>query len=273
MTLIQSIILGIIQGITEFLPISSSAHLVLVPYFLNWDIPVEQVFPFDVLVQLGTLLAVIVYFFKDLIHIIKAFLAGLQDQKVRTTLDFRLGLYIIIGTLPAGVIGFLLDDLVEAAFNSPPLTGIFLLVTAGILFIAELLGKRNRSISHMRWQDALIIGFGQALAIFPGISRSGATISTGLLRNLDRKTAASFSFLLSIPIFIAAGLLSALDLFEMSNLSEFLPILLVGFITAAIFGYLSIHWLLKFLAKRSLKPFAIYCLILGIFTLLFAYVF
>jgi len=273
MTVIQSIILGIIQGITEFLPISSSAHLVLVPYFLKWNIPVEQVFPFDVLVQLGTLLAVIVYFFKDLLQIIKAFIAGLKDKSARNSVNFRLGMFIILGTIPAGIIGFLLDDLVEAAFNSPQITAIFLLVTAAFLFIAELLGKRNRSLSHMRWQDALIIGFGQALAIFPGISRSGATISTGLLRNLDRKTAARFSFLLSIPIFIAAGLLSILDLFDMENLSEFLPVLLVGFITAAIFGYLSIHWLLKFLARRSLKPFSLYCLILGIFTLLYSYVF
>ncbi len=271
MTIIQSFILGIIQGITEFLPVSSSAHLVLTPFLLGWSIPEEQIFPFDVLVQMGTLVAVILYFFKDLYRILAAFIKQLKTGKIGADHDSRLGWWIILATIPAGIFGILLGDVVEEAFQSPLVTGLFLLVTAALLITSEKFGKKNRELDALNWTDALLIGIFQALAIFPGISRSGSTIAGGLFKGYKRADSARFSFLMSVPIMIAAGGLSLLDLFEMPNLSEFLPVLLVGFITSAVVGYLSIHWLLKFLSRRSLKAFAIYCLMLSLTTIIYFY--
>jgi len=268
MTFWQAVILGIIQGITEFLPISSSAHLVLVPYFLNWQLNPEWVFPFDVLVQMGTLLAVLVYFWKDLLNILKGAWLAVSNRTLKDNPDAWLGIWVIIATIPAGIIGLLIKDQVEAAFNSPLVTGIFLLVTAGLLFLAEFVGKRTRDLKQLNWLDAVVVGFAQALAIFPGVSRSGATISAGMLRNLDRPAAARFSFLMSIPIFVAAGMLSIGDLGDIPNLSSFLPVLLAGMLIAAMVGYLSIRWLLGYVSKHSFKGFAAYCIALAVITIL-----
>lgn len=267
MTFLQSIILGIVQGITEFLPISSSAHLVLVPFFFNWNLDEQVVFPFDVLVQLGTLLAVIIYFWKDIWQILTGCWKALLTRSLKDNEPARLGLLVVLATVPAGVFGVLIKDQVEAAFHSALAVGIFLLITALLLFLAEWLGKCTRNLSKLTWLDAIIIGLAQTLAIFPGVSRSGSTISAGMLRNIERPAAARFSFLMSIPIFVAAGVLSIGDLIEIPNLSSFLPILAVGFIASAVVGYLSIHWLLSFLNKHSFKGFATYCTILGLITI------
>jgi undecaprenyl-diphosphatase len=157
---------------------------------------------------------------------------------------------------------------VEAAFNSPYITGLFLVGTAALLFIAEMVGKRSRTLAFLKWQDALWIGLLQAVAIFPGISRSGSTIAGGQLRNFQRPSAARFSFLMSIPIMLAAGIVSLKDLFQVPGFFSFLPLVLIGFITSGVVGYLSIHFLLRFLNKRSLLIFSLYCLLLGIFTIL-----
>ena len=268
MTFWQAIILGIVQGITEFLPISSSAHLVLVPFFLNWQLNPVWVFPFDVLVQMGTLLAVLVYFWKDLLDILKGIWLAVKIRTLKDNPDAWLGIWVVIATIPAGLIGLLIKDQVEAAFNSPLATGIFLLVTAALLFLAEYLGKRSRGLKQMNWLDAVVVGLAQALAIFPGVSRSGATISAGMLRNLKRPSAARFSFLMSIPVFVAAAVLSISDLADIPNLSGFLPVLLTGFLAAAVVGYLSIRWLLAFISKHSLKGFAVYCIALAVLTIL-----
>ncbi len=217
MTLLQAIILGIIQGLTEFLPVSSSAHLVLTPFLLGWNIPAEQVFPFDVLVQMGTLVAVIIYFWKDLITILRGFFEGLVQKQPFGSEPARLGWYLILGSIPAGVAGLFLKDMVEQAFSSPGATALLLLGTAALLITAEMLGRRTRSASDFNWLDALVMGLFQAVSIFPGISRSGSTISGGLFRQLDRVTAARFSFLLSIPVMLAAGGLGVLDLLEVAN--------------------------------------------------------
>jgi undecaprenyl-diphosphatase len=272
MTIAQAVILGIIQGLTEFIPVSSSAHLVLVPYFLHWVIPIEQSFPFDVLVQLGTLIAVIIYFWRDLAEIVASFLEGLKHAHPFADHRSRLGWYIILATVPAGIAGLLFKDQVEAAFNSPSMTGIFLFVTAALLILAEWFGKRSRTLAFIKWPDALLIGIAQIIAIFPGVSRSGSTISGGMLRNLQRPAAARFSFLMSIPLMLAASLLSLKDLFNIPDLSSFLPMLLAGFVAAVIVGYITIHFMLRFLNKRSLKIFAAYCAALGLVTLFFAYV-
>ncbi len=268
MTYLQSILLGIVQGLTEFLPISSSGHLVIVPYFLNWDIPPQDAFVFDVLVQVATLAAVIIYFWRDLLAIGKALYSGLRARKPLAEPASRLGIYILLATLPAGVIGFLIKDFVEQVFNSPMATGLLLLVTAGLLVTAERVGARTRELDRVDWKDALVIGLFQALAIFPGISRSGATITGGMTRNLKREPAARFSFLISIPIMVAAGVLAVLDLAEMQGSAESLTVLAAGMLAAAITGYFSIRWLLQYLTRRPLYGFAIYCALVGSLTLL-----
>ena len=263
MTIIQSIILGIVQGLTEFLPISSSAHLVLVPNLLGWQIPEAQAFPFDVLVQLGTLVAVIIYFWSDLWKIIKSFFQGLIQRKPFEDPNARLGWYLILASVPAMFAGFLLKDKVEAVFNDANATAWFLFGTAALLVAAEILGKRSRTLIQMKWFDALWIGLFQAISIFPGISRSGSTIAGGMTRNMDRPSAARFSFLMSIPVMLGAGLISTLDVIKMPGLSDFIPVILAGFVAALLVGYLSIHWLLNFLNKRSFYWFAAYCVLLA----------
>lgn len=272
MTIIQAIILGIIQGITEFLPVSSSAHLVIAPFLFGWKIPEEQIFPFDVLVQIGTLLAVIVYFRRDLWEIIQAVLVGIKNRKPFGEPRARLGWYIALATIPAALFGLLVKDLVEQAFGSPRATAFFLLGTAVILIVAERVGQRTRSLEHLTWLDALWIGFAQALSVFPGISRSGSTIAGGMLRNLERPAAARFSFLIMVPVMLAAGLLSLIDLAAVPDLSSFLPVIAAGFIVSAVIGYMAIHWLLGFLGRRPLYVFSIYCAALAALTLLVSYV-
>ncbi len=271
MNIFQAFVLGIIQGITEFLPISSSAHLVLTPFFLGWQFPEEQIFPFDVLVQVGTLVAVIVYFRHDLLVILTSVLEGLKKREPFFSPSARLGWLLVLATIPAGIAGLILKDSVEAAFKSPSAVALFLIGTAVLLTVAERIGKRIRNLTSLRWTDAVWIGFGQALALFPGISRSGATIAAGVARHLDRPSAGRFSFLMSIPVMTAAGLLSVVDLLKVPDLVNFLPSLAVGFVTAAIVGYFAIHWLLSFLGRHSLKPFAYYCLTLSVITLIFSY--
>lgn len=267
MTLLQSIILGIVQGLTEFLPISSSAHLVLIPDLLGWQIPEAQVFPFGVLVQMGTIIAVILYFWSDLWKIIKAFVKALVDRKPFEDPNARLGWFLILATIPAGLSGMLLKDDVEAVFNDPNATAYFLFGTAALLVIAEALGKRSRNLMSLTWFDALWMGVFQAISIFPGISRSGSTIAGGMTRNLDRPSAARFSFLMSIPVMLGAGVVSLSDALQVPDLKSFLPIILVGAVAALLVGYLSIHWLLGFLTKRSFYWFALYCVIFGLLVL------
>lgn len=264
MTVFQSILLGIIQGLTEFLPVSSSGHLVLIPYLLNWDIPAQQAFVFDVLVQVATLVGVFAYFWKDLTGIVRSFLSGLLKGRPFEDSQSRLGWLLLLATIPAGLFGLLVKDAVESAFSSPVLTAVFLLVTAVLLFLAERIGRKTRTLEELNWKDALWMGIFQALAIFPGISRSGATITGGMTRNLLRPSAARFSFLMSIPIMLAAGLLASLDLLELSNLGSILPVMIPGFLAAAVTGYLAIRWLLTYLVSRSLNIFAAYCAVIGL---------
>ncbi|MBI4929074.1 MAG: undecaprenyl-diphosphatase UppP [Anaerolineae bacterium] len=270
MSLLQAIILGIIQGLTEFLPVSSSAHLVITPYLLNWKLDPQFAFTFDVLVQDGTLVAVILYFWKDLWQIAKAFVLGLVQRKPFADEQSRLGWYLILATIPAGLFGLFVKPYVEAAFASAIATALFLFVTAAFLLTAERWGKRSRDLSHFDWKDALVMGLFQALAIFPGVSRSGSTITGGMLRQLDRRSAARFSFLMSVPVMIAAGALETVDALQMPGFISALPVILAGFLAAGVVGFLSIHWLLSFLQKRSLTAFAIYCVAFGALTLVVA---
>ena len=267
MNIFQAILLGIVQGITEFLPISSSAHLVVVPYLLGWKIPQEQIFPFDILVQMGTVFSLIIYFRKDLQHLLQAFFKGIKTRHPFKEDQSRLGWLLLLATIPAGFAGLFLKDLVEKAFSSSAMTAFFLFGTAFLLVIAEVVGKRTHELSQLKWQNALLVGVFQALSIFPGISRSGACISGGLIQNFNRKDASRFAFLMAIPVMLAAGLLGVIDLLQIQNIGQFLPILMAGFFISAFVGYFVIGWLLQYVNRHSLFPFAIYCVVIGVIVL------
>lgn len=267
MTLFHALLLGIIQGLTEFIPVSSTAHLLISQSILN--IPADDaMFSFLVIVQLGTLVSVFAFYWKDLLAISKATL----DFR-HATLERNLGIYIVIATVPALLAGYLLKDVIKVLFQTPLLQASMRLFTAAVLLtLAEWLTKKNRTLDSMTWLDALFIGAMQVIATFPGTSRSGTTISGGMFRGFDRPSAARFAFLMSVPVMLAAGGYEMLDVIQMPNLGDFLPLLAVGFATAAIVGWFAIKWLIDYLSKRSLYVFAIYCAIAGticLFSLLF----
>jgi undecaprenyl-diphosphatase len=268
MSLFQAIVLGIVQGLTEFIPISSSAHLVLVPWILGWEFEPEPAFIFNVLVQLGTLAGVIAYFRRDLVSLVRAAMRGLASGRPLADPVSRLAWLIALASLPAAAAGVLIKDLVESAFGSPVAVCAFLVVTAALLWVGERIGQRQRLLDALTPLDAIWVGIGQAFALFPGISRSGATITAGLLRHLRRPDAARLSFLMSVPVMLGAGAIALLDLASIPTSSSLLPPLAAGFASAAVVGYFSIHWLLGYLARRPLGPFALYCFLVGVAGLL-----
>ncbi|MDZ7844490.1 MAG: undecaprenyl-diphosphatase UppP [Anaerolineales bacterium] len=267
MTYFQSIILGIIQGATEFIPVSSSGHLVIAPFYLGWQIEPREAFVFDVLLQVATLLAVGIYFWEDLSRIGRAWLSSLINRKPWESTDAKIGWYLIIATIPAGIAGLLFKDTFENSFSNPNAAAAFLVGTGLMLLAAENFSERHSELDDLSWIDSLWIGIFQVFALFPGVSRSGSTITGGMLRGLTRKSAARFSFLMAVPVMLAAGTLALYDLFSMENYLNRLPVYLVGFATAAVVGYLSIRWLLNYLSSNRLTVFAVYCLILGLLTL------
>lgn len=264
MNLFQAFLLGIIQGLTEFIPVSSTAHLLISQTILK--IPADDaMFSFLVIVQLGTLVSLFAFYWKDLLSIAKAIL----DFR-RSTSERNLGIYIIVATIPALIAGYLLKDAVEALFKQPMLQASIRLFSAAILLtLAESLTKKNRTLDSMTWIDALFVGIMQIISVFPGASRSGTTISGGMFRGFDRPAAARFAFLMSVPVMLAAGGYEMLDMLKMPNLGEFLPLLAVGFVTAAVVGWFAIKWLIDYLSKRSLYVFAIYCAVVGTIVFLF----
>jgi undecaprenyl-diphosphatase len=263
MTIPQAILLGIVQGLTEFLPVSSSAHLVIVPWLLGWDLDPAYAFAFNILVQMGTLVAVLVVFASALRDMLRAVFDGLRLRRPFEDPRARVAWLLVLATVPAVVAGVLLHDVVEAAFGSPTAVFVFLFITGAMLAAAERFGRPERPLTSLRWPDAVVVGAAQALALFPGISRSGSTISAGLVRGLLRPEAARFSFLMSIPVMIGAGLVGLKDLADLSPDAGLLLPVAVGFVTAAIVGYLCIRWLLRYLAGHRLTVFAVYCFAVG----------
>jgi undecaprenyl-diphosphatase len=260
-SLLEAIVLGIAQGLTEFLPISSTAHLRIIPAFAGWPDPGAA---FTAVTQLGTMTAVLLYFREDLIRIGRAWLRSLRDPAVRRELDARLGWYIVLGTVPIGIFGVLFKDQIETGARDLYLIGVALIVLGLVLLVAEKVGTRERSIEQIRTKDGFAIGFAQALALIPGVSRSGATITAGLFMGLDRTAAARFSFLLSIPAVVLSGLLelgSILSGEEGESTSAFG--LVVATLLAFITGYASIAFLLRYLVNHSTGIFVAYRVVLG----------
>jgi undecaprenyl-diphosphatase len=268
LNIIQALILGIVQGATEFAPVSSSAHLVLVPWWLGWDIPGIA---FDTTLHLGTLLAVVLVFYRDLWDIIVAWFTTLPRPS-QWTPQALLGWWIILGTIPAALVGILLQDTFERAFSAPTAVAALLFLTGLFLAAAERYTERWRDLPDMLWLDALVIGVAQAIAILPGVSRSGATMSAGLWRGFKREETARFSFLLSVPIILGTGLKQLLDLvrhpaLQQPSVGTGTAELLIGAVAAAIVGFLTIRYLLKYLQRGALYPFAVYCCGVGLISL------
>ncbi len=260
MNILEAIFLGFIQGATEFLPISSSGHLVLIPAIFGLSQPNLSLIA---IAHLGTLLAVLIYFWHDLWAILIAVLQGLRDRDPMGSSDSRLGWYIVVGSIPAAVIGLLFADFFEEVFGSPQIAAFFLLITAVLLVFGERVLTGVKSIAQMNWPDAIIVGLTQTMALFPGVSRSGSTIAAGLWRGLDRESAARYSFLLGVPAILGAGLLSVFDIISAGNIGPQLPIYIATFLTAAVVGYACIAFLLRWLRNHSFYVFAIYCALLG----------
>ena len=268
MDLLEALILGIVQGATEFLPVSSSGHLVLVPWWFGFDKPPLM---FDVVVHLGTLMAVLVYFWRDWLTLLQAGKHALRNRTLQDP-DARLLLLIVLGTAPAALAGLFLESVFEAAFAEPRAAALFLLLTAGLLTLSERLHTAGRPLSDLRIPDALLVGSAQAFAIFPGVSRSGSTIAAGMLRGLSRPVAARFSFLLATPIIIGAGAKQVLDVLtgDVTLGNELIGPLIVGFLVAAVVGFFSIWFLMRLLQSRRLYGFAAYCAAFGTVSLLVA---
>lgn len=264
-TLLQAALLGVVQGLTEFLPISSSGHLILARHLLNLPFEDQSAFIFDVLVQLGTWVAVVVYFWSDLVEIAKGMLAGLRGKPAGE--QGRLGWLVILATIPAVIAGWLLKDSNEQ-FAGLTLTGGFLILNALLLAAAEWFDKRQREVTDLRAADAAWIGLTQILGLLPAVSRSAATLFGGMTRNLRRRQAARFAFLMAVPIMPAAAVVAFWQLETLPEAGSLLLPLLAGFAAAAIVGYISIRWLLRYLADHSFYPFAIYCAVLGALVLL-----
>jgi undecaprenyl-diphosphatase len=262
---LEAVVLGLVQGLTEFLPISSSGHLRIVPAFFGWEDPGAA---FTAVIQLGTMAAVLLYFRKDLWGILTAFLRELRVPHRERSRDAKLGWYIGIGTIPIAVFGLLFSDQIESGARSLYLTGSMLIAFSFVMLAADRLGKRDRPIETLGAREGLAIGFAQALALIPGVSRSGATIAAGLLQGFDRAAAARFSFLLSVPAVVLSGLYQLRDIGGEGGAA--LGPTLLATLLAFVSGYAAIAWLLRYLATHDLTVFIAYRIPLGILVLVLA---
>jgi undecaprenyl-diphosphatase len=258
MNLIQSIVLGIVQGLTEFLPISSSAHLRIVPAILGWEDPGAA---FTAVCQLGTEAAVLIFFRHELWTVARKWLSGPRRYEDP---DVRLGWFLIVATIPIGIIGFLLRDQIETGARNLWLVSSVLIVFALVLGYADAHGRHEREIDQLSWRDGVFIGLAQSLSLVPGVSRSGATMSAGLLSGLQRPAAARFSFLLAVPAVVASGLFELKDVVSGDkHVNASVGSVLVATLVAFVVGMWAIRWFLQYLARHTVRVFVIYRLALG----------
>lgn len=258
MELLHIIWLSLVQGLTEFLPVSSSAHLILVPSLLGWP---DQGLAFDVAVHLGTLIAVLCYFRRDIVTLFLAWLASMSQR--RMTAEARLAWGVILGTIPAGLVGLAFKDFIEESLRSPLVIATTTIVFGLLLWLADKRSRLERDEYSLSWQDFLVIGGAQAMALIPGTSRSGITITAALLLGLTREAAARYSFLLSIPIIVLSGLGVTRDLLESTAPVDW-QALILGTVIAAISAFVCIHYFLAFINRIGMTPFVIYRLLLGV---------
>ena len=256
MTVFQAVILGLVQGLAEFLPISSSAHLVLTPWVFGWSDPGLS---FDVALHVGTLIAVLWYFRAEWVKLTQSAIALVRTRRANTE-EKRRFLYLVVATIPAAVGGVLLENYAETTFRSPALMAVTLMVMGVVLWAVDRYAARDRPLSALRLRDAVLIGLAQVLALVPGVSRSGSTMTAGRALRLDRQSAAVFSFLMSMPVTAAAALLKVPDLLRTEGIT---PTLIAGVLSAGISSWLAIAVLLRYISRHSFGVFAVYRLALG----------
>jgi undecaprenyl-diphosphatase len=262
-TSIQALVLGLVQGLTEFLPVSSSGHLILVPWFFGWKDPFVTSLAFSVMLHMGTLLALLVYFWHDWLTLIPAGLASIRDRSLAGDPDRKMAWLIVVATIPAVLVGPILNDTIENAVREPAPVAVMLCVGAAILWLAERWGSKLREMNSLTFLGALGIGVAQVLALVPGISRSGVSIAAGLFQGLNREAAARFSFLMATPVVAGAGLFEALKLVKGSSVKPELHLIAIGFVAAAISGLLAIRFMLAFLRRQSVNSFVVYRILLA----------
>jgi undecaprenyl-diphosphatase len=272
MTFLQAIVLGIVQGLTEFLPISSTAHLRIVPAVFGWNFHYgtkttnDPGAPFTAVIQLGTTAAIVVYFWRELLHVTVAWIRGLFDRSIRGSLEYRLGWYLILATVPVGVFGVAFSKQIETGARNLWLIATALIALALVLAAAERVGTREREEEELNLGDAVVVGGAQALALIPGASRSGTTITAGLFRGLTRETAARFSFLLSIPAVVLSGVYEAVNHARDKD-GPGGGLTGVALVFAFVVGLASISWLMRWLSTHSTFIFVYYRIALGVLLL------
>ena len=269
-TIFQALIMGVVQGLTEFLPVSSSGHLIVVPYLLGWTDPFINSLVFSVMLHMGTLVALLVYFRSDWLRLVPAGLAAARHRSFNGEEDRRLAWLLVAATIPAAIVGFLLSDIIEASFRSVGLVAVTLVAGGLILLIADRFGAKSRGIEDVTFPIGIGIGAAQALALIPGISRSGISISAGRMVGMDRESAARFAFLMATPITAGAGIFEVRKLLtgEGGVQVETVP-LVVGMLAAAVSGLAAIHFMLSYLRRRSLDVFVWYRIALAAVVLIF----
>ncbi|MEV0135104.1 undecaprenyl-diphosphate phosphatase [Dactylosporangium sp. NPDC050688] len=263
MNIFEAILLGAVEGLTEFLPISSTGHLTILEKLLGYSIDDPDITAFTAIIQTGAVLATAFYLRRDIARIVPAFFRGLFDKRRRADADYRFGWSVILGSIPIAIVGLLFKDQIETTLRSLWFVGGALIAFSGVMWFADRAATQQRHEADVTWKDTLIIGTAQALALIPGVSRSGATMSAGLLRDFDRVTVTRLSFFLSIPALFAAGVLQIAD--EHDNISTGVgwPATIVATLVSGVVGYMAVAWLLKFVARHTYTVFIVYRVALG----------
>jgi undecaprenyl-diphosphatase len=257
----KAVVLGIVEGLTEFLPVSSTGHLTITEKLLNLKVDDPAITGFTAVIQVGAIVAAVLYFLRDIVRIVAGFARGLVSKQARG-FDYRFGWYVILGSIPIGVLGLAAKSLITGPLRSLWVVATALIVWSAVMVLAERLTKQSRSEKEVTWRDALVIGLAQCIALIPGVSRSGATISAGLLRDLDRVTATRLAFFLGIPALAAAGLYELKDALKGDSVG--VPALVVGTVVSFVVAYVTIAWLLRFVVRHSIVTFVWYRVGLGV---------
>lgn len=263
MSIFEAIILGIVQGLTEFLPISSSGHLRIVPALFGWEDPGAA---FTAVIQIGTMISILIFFWRDIVRIFRAWFRGLTDPVARMHHDSKMGWFVIIGTIPISVFGLLLQDQIETTARSLYLIGTMLIAVGLLMGVVDRYARHDRDLEATQLRDGILVGLAQALALIPGVSRSGITLTMGLGLGMNREAAARFSFLLSIPAIFLSGVYQLVDVLRNPSDLEFVPTLIASAVSLVV-GYASIAFLLKFLQQHSTNVFVVYRVLLGVLIL------
>ena len=260
----HALILGIVEGFTEFLPISSTGHVTLLSSLMGYTIDSADVTAFTAIIQIGAILAAVLYFRRDIIRIAKAWFKGLLDKSARDNVDYRFGWAVFIGSLPIAIVGFAFKDIIETTFRSLWIVAISLIIWSVVMWYADVSASQKRGEKDAKWKDTLTIGLAQCLALIPGVSRSGATMSAGLFKGFDRVTATRLAFFLGMPALLGAGAYQATRHFDEISAGVGWTPTIIGIVASFVVGYAAVAWLIKFVSRHSYQLFIWYRVALGL---------